>query len=85
MTYTYEVTEHDPPSRLAFRVIDGPVRAFGGMSVAPADGGSRSRVDFELDFEGHGFGKMLVGLARRDARKTVPADLATLKRKLESS
>ncbi len=85
ITYTYEVTEHDSPRKMAFRALDGPVRAFGAMTVAPAGDGSRSKVDFELDFEGHGFGKLLLGLVRRDARKTVPQDLRNLKQKLESA
>jgi ribosome-associated toxin RatA of RatAB toxin-antitoxin module len=85
LTYTYEVTEHDPPTRMAFRVLDGAVRALGGMTVTPLEGGARSKVDFALDFEGHGFGKVLLGLVRRDARKTVPEDLARLKSRLEST
>ena len=85
MSYTYEVTEHDPPSRMAFRVLDGPVRAFGGMTITPLDGGSRSKVEFALDFEGRGLGKVLLGLVRRDARKSVPEDLRRLKGRLEGT
>jgi uncharacterized protein YndB with AHSA1/START domain len=28
-TYVYEVTEHDPPRRMSFRVLDGPVAPTG--------------------------------------------------------
>jgi hypothetical protein len=42
-TMTYEVTEHDPPRQSSFRVLDGPIRAVGTVSVEPVgDGGSRS-------------------------------------------
>ena len=79
---TYEITEHDPPRRASFRGIDGPVRALGTVTVAPADGGSR--VTLELDFEGHGLGKLLLPLVRRQARKEVPQDQKLLKERLES-
>jgi uncharacterized membrane protein len=82
--FRYQITEHDPPRRSSFRGIDGPVRPVGTVTVSPGDGG-RSRVTLELDFEGHGLGKLLVPLARRDARKTVPRDQQRLKERLESS
>ncbi len=38
----------------------------------------------EVDFEGHGIGKLLVPLVvRREARKEMPTNLAALKRRLE--
>ena len=60
---TNEVTEHDPPRTFAFRGIDGPVEPIGD--------GSSSRVPIELDFAGHGFGKLLAPLARSQARKQI--------------
>ena len=68
---TYEVTEHDPPRRLAFRGIDGPVRVVGRGTVEPVGDGSSSRVPIELDFAGHGFGKLLAPLARSQAGKQI--------------
>jgi uncharacterized protein YndB with AHSA1/START domain len=82
--FTYEVTEHDPPRRVAFRVVDGPVRPVGTVTVEPVDDGSRSRVTLELDFEGHGLGKLFAPMARRSAAKTVPQDQARLKQRLEA-
>jgi uncharacterized membrane protein len=82
--FTYEVTEHDPPRRVAFRVVDGPVRPAGTVTVEPVDDGSRSRVTLELDFEGHGLGKLFAPMARRSAAKTVPQDQARLKQRLEA-
>jgi uncharacterized protein YndB with AHSA1/START domain len=83
--FTYEVTEHDPPHRFAFRVVDGPIRPVGKVTVSPLQEGSGSRVSIELEFKGHGFGKLLLPLARRDAAKTVPRDQQRLKERLESS
>jgi len=82
---TYEITEHDPPRRVAFRGLDGPIRPEGVVTLEPLDDGRRSRVTLELDLVGHGLmGKLLAPLARRDARKRVPEDQARLKERLES-
>jgi hypothetical protein len=48
-------------------------------------GDTRTRFTFDLDFEGHGLGKLLVPLfVRRQAAKELPESHANLKRKLES-
>lgn len=83
-TFTYEITAHDPPREASFRVVDGPLRPFGTVSVEPVGDGTRSRVTLRLDFEGHGVGKVIAPLARRDARKQIPQDHARLKERLES-
>src|SRR5919201_2524022 len=81
--FTYEITEHDPPRKASFRGVDGPVRPVGTVTVEPIGDGSRSRVTLRLDLQGHGFGKLIAPLARRDARKQVPKDQARLKERLE--
>jgi uncharacterized protein YndB with AHSA1/START domain len=84
-TMTSELTEYTPPRSYAFRVIDGPVRALGNGRFEPLDDGQRTRFTFELDFEGHGIGKVLVPLVvRRQAAKELPESHANLKRQLES-
>jgi len=84
-TMTSELTEYSPPESYAFRVVDGPVRALGKGSF-DALGDARTRFTFELDFEGHGIGKLLVPLfVRRQAAKELPESHANLKRKLESA
>jgi uncharacterized protein YndB with AHSA1/START domain len=80
---TYEVVAFDPPHRVEFKVTDGPVRPHGVLRVEPLDGGTRARVTLELDFEGHGAGRMLLPLVKREARKQVPQDQARLKARLE--
>jgi uncharacterized protein YndB with AHSA1/START domain len=82
---TYEVTEYDPPRRSSFRVLDGPIRAVGTISVEPVGDGSRSRLTFTLDFQGHGLGgKLLLPVAKSQARKQIPKDQARMKELLES-
>src|SRR5438093_11781811 len=44
---TYEITEHDPPRRAAFRGVSGPVRPVGWVTVEPV-GEGRSRLTLEL-------------------------------------
>ena len=81
---TSELTDYDPPRSYAFRVLDGPVRAKGKGRFEPIGDGQRTRFTFELDFDGHGIGKLLVPLlVRRQAEKEVPETHAQLKRRLE--
>ena len=70
---------------MSFQVTGGPVRPSGTMTFDPLDGGSRTKVEFTMEFEGHGFGVLLLPLVNRDARKLVPKDLEQLKARLESS
>lgn len=81
---TYEITEHQPPSRSAWRGVDGPVRPVGSVTVEPA-GEARSRVTLELDLQGHGIGVLFAPFARMQASKQVPKDQARLKEILERS
>jgi hypothetical protein len=78
-------TEVDRPPEEAFRRgIDGPIRAI-VVTVDPIDAGRRSRLTINLDFEGHGIGKLLVSLAvRRQARNEMPTNLRALKEHLEN-
>ncbi len=71
-TMTSELTEYDPPRSYAFRGIHGPIRPIGKGTVDPPADGARSRVTFELDFEGHGFGKMLVPFVRCRLGRSFP-------------
>jgi len=81
---TYEVTEHEPPRRVAFHGLNGPVRPVGTVVVEPLGDGSSSRVTLELDLQGHGLGKLIAPFARMDARRTVPRDQQRLKERLEA-
>jgi uncharacterized protein YndB with AHSA1/START domain len=84
-TMTSELTEYNPPRSYAFRVIDGPVRALGNGRFDPVGDGNRTHFTFELDFAGHGIGKLLVPLfVRRRAAKELLESHENLKRRLES-
>jgi uncharacterized protein YndB with AHSA1/START domain len=81
---TSEITHIDPPRTWGVRGVDGPIRAIVNVTVDPLENGRRSRVTIELDFDGHGVGKLLVPLVvRREARKEMPANLLALKERLE--
>jgi uncharacterized membrane protein len=80
---SYEVTEHDPPRRSAFRGTNGAVRPVGSVTIEPLDGGARSRVTLEFELQGQGYGKLLAPLGNREARKHVPEQQAKLKQRLE--
>jgi uncharacterized protein YndB with AHSA1/START domain len=81
-----EITEYDPPRRWADRGISGPIRAIVAVNVEPLADGSRSRVTIELDFTGHGIGRLLVPLlVRRQAASEMPGNMKRLEQRLEAS
>jgi uncharacterized protein YndB with AHSA1/START domain len=81
---TSVVTKLDPPTNWAVRGIDGPIRARVDVDVQPLQR-ARSRVTIDVDFEGHGIGKVLVPLVvRRQAAKEMPENLQRLRDRLEA-
>jgi hypothetical protein len=84
-TMTQEITEVQPPHRFAAHGVGGPIRPHASIDVEPLDDGSRSKVTFELDFEGHGFGKALVPAVRQLAARGAPASHRRLKERLEAA
>ena len=82
-TMTQEVTELRPPTSWAVTGVDGPIRPSANVTVEPLDGGSRSRVTFALDFEGHGIGRPLLPAVRRQTTRAAPVSYRNLKRRLE--
>jgi uncharacterized protein YndB with AHSA1/START domain len=83
-TMTQRITRNDPPRGWAAQGIDGPIRPHATVTVEPIEDGTRSRVTFALDFEGHGLGVPLVPLVRRQARNGAPTSYRNLKKLLES-
>jgi uncharacterized protein YndB with AHSA1/START domain len=83
-TTTSEITEANPPKSWTAHGTGGPVRENVRYTVENLDGNKRSRVTIELDFEGHGIGRLLVPLVvRRQARKEMPINCQKLKDRLE--
>jgi hypothetical protein len=80
---TSELTHIDPPRTWGVRGIDGPIRATVDLTVDSLTE-THARLTIAVDFEGHGIGKVLVPLVvRPQARKEMPRNLATLKRRIE--
>ncbi len=84
-TIVQEITKISPPTTWAAHSIDGPIRANATITIEPLDSGSRSRVTFALEFDGHGIGVALLPLIRRQARKGAPKSYQNLKDLLEAS
>ena len=54
-------------------------------TVESLDNGTRSRLTIDLDFEGHGIGKLLIPLlVRRQGRREMPVNLQNVKARLEA-
>lgn len=83
-TSTSEITEISRPRTWAIRGIDGPIRANVQVTVEPRGDGHQSHVTIQLDFQGHGIGKMLLPMVVRQARKEAPQSCQKLKTRLES-
>jgi hypothetical protein len=79
-----ELVHIAPPRTWGIRGIDGPIRATVDVLVEPVTDAC-SRLTISVDFTGHGIGKVLVPLVvRRQARKEMPANMAALKRLIET-
>ena len=80
------ITDYDPPRRWADRGVDGPIRAIVEVLVESIADGSQSRVTINLDFTGHGIGRLLVPLVvRRQAAREMPENMRRLKQRLEAA
>ncbi|MFG2988780.1 SRPBCC family protein [Streptomyces sp. NPDC048257] len=80
-----EFVELDPPRSWHVHGIDGPVRPDVRGTIEPLDGGARSRVTLDVDFESHGMGRALVPLLVRPmVRKEMPRGEEKLKHLLET-
>ncbi|NGO11200.1 hypothetical protein G5C60_27255 [Streptomyces sp. HC44] len=81
---TVEFDELNPPFSWDLHGTDGPVRPRTHGEIEPLDEGRRSRVTIQIDFEGRGFGKVLLPLVvRPQVRKELPRDEKLLKDRLE--
>jgi uncharacterized protein YndB with AHSA1/START domain len=83
-TTTQEITEFSPPRTWTVHGVDGPIRPRANVTVESLNGGVRSRVTFAPDFEGHGIGKPLVPVIRRQALKGAPKRLSEPERAAEA-
>jgi uncharacterized protein YndB with AHSA1/START domain len=82
MATTSEITAFDPPHLVAFRELDGPIRAEGTERLEPA--GEGSRVSFEMEMRGHGVGVLMLPMVRRQVTRQVVESHEKLKLMLEA-
>jgi uncharacterized protein YndB with AHSA1/START domain len=82
-TTTWEITEFHPPSSWAAHGIDGPIRTIMHVTVAPLGDSARSCVTIDVDFQGHGIGKLLVPLVYWLGRKDSSTNCRNLREQLE--
>jgi len=83
--FASEVTVMDPPRAWAVQGINGPIRSRVNVTVEPVAGREASTVTIDLDFEGHGIGKVLVPLlVKPQSRKEMQRNMARLKDRLEA-
>src|SRR5919199_1090308 len=79
----WRVTEHDPVARRsAFETIESKMMKPSGV-ISVASVGDGSEVTFSMNTNPVGFGKLLAPLMNRDVGRTIEADLARLKQRLE--
>jgi hypothetical protein len=78
---TQEIVEDTPPRSWAARGIDGPIRPNARLTIEPTSDGSR--ITLALDYEGHGIGRALLPLVRRQTEAAAPVSLGNLKKRLE--
>jgi hypothetical protein len=81
---TSELVRYEPPNHWGVRGVSGPIRAIVNVTVEPRSD-STAHLTITLDFEGYGIGRVLVPLlVRREARREMPVNVATLKQRLEA-
>jgi uncharacterized protein YndB with AHSA1/START domain len=71
----YEITAYEPPRRLAFKAIAGPIRPTGSYELSEVDGGTS--VTFALAAELAGWQRLLMG---GQVQRTMAAEVASLER-----
>jgi uncharacterized protein YndB with AHSA1/START domain len=72
----FEITHYEPPTKLEFQTVTGPVRPTGGYLLA-ASGPDTTDVTFWLRADLGGLKKLLLG---RSVQKTMDAEVAALDR-----
>jgi hypothetical protein len=70
----YEITDYQPNTHLAFRVVAGPARPLGAYRLEEGDGSTT--VHFELSWEPTGVKKLLSGAVA----KQMPREIANLEK-----
>ena len=82
----FELTEFEQPTKIRWteRSKNSITVPTGGYDLEPAGDGA-TKMTIHNEFEGHGFGKLIVGLAARAARKDADAFAGRIKAAVEAS
>ena len=82
----FEITEFDQPTKIRWteRSKNAVTVPEGGYDLEPAGDGA-TKLTIWNNFEGHGFGKVIVGFASRAARKDADALAGRIKAAVESA
>ena len=81
---TEVISRYHPPRTWTVEGVGGPPTAHAHGTIEPVRDGAESRVIIDMDFEGHGIGRLLIpSVARFAARRQLPRNLQNLKRVLE--
>jgi carbon monoxide dehydrogenase subunit G len=80
----FELTEFEAPTKIRWteRSKNAITVPRGGYDIQPEGAGTRVRIHNE--FEGHGFGKLILGFAARGAQKNADNMMASIKRAVEA-
>jgi len=81
-TYDWRISEFDPPNRIGFETLSGPMRPVGSTTFTAE--GDATRLDFEMEMNPRGFMKLLSPMISRQVQRGVTADHVKLKELLES-
>lgn len=81
-TYDWRVSEFDPPRRIGFETLTGPMRPAG--TIAFTAEGDATRVDFAMAMNPRGFMKLLAPMIERKVQQANTEHLAKFKEILES-
>ena len=81
----FKLTEFVPPTRIRWTELSKNAVTVpeGGYDLEPEGGGTRLTI--HNNFEGHGFGKVILPLALRSARKGADGFAASIKKAVEAS
>jgi uncharacterized protein YndB with AHSA1/START domain len=82
----FKLTLFEPPRRIRWTEVSKNMVTVpeGGYDLEPAGDGQTEMTIFN-NFEGHGFGKLIVGLAARAARKDADAMAGRIKAAVEAA
>src|SRR4051794_10328234 len=82
----FEITEFEQPTKIRWteRSKNSVTVPEGGYDLEPAGDGA-TKITIWNNFEGHGFGKVIVGFAARAARKDADAFAGRIKAAVEAS